>query len=96
MDFPYWYSCIGKGLPCSLRSKLVKEISYGYFSVFSSFLLNKHSQGVFFFRFEDGLFPTCTLVEADFILRDVKEGVKTNFYSHFVDKGGGGGVRRCG
>ena len=23
VDFAYWWSCIGKGLPCSLRSRLV-------------------------------------------------------------------------
>ena len=23
MDFAYWWSCIGNGLPCSLRSRLV-------------------------------------------------------------------------
>ena len=39
VDFTYWWSCIGKGMPCSLRSRLVLTCFYLFWSILIHFHL---------------------------------------------------------
>ena len=49
MDFPLYFQIL-----LGQWQGVILEIPYGCFRVFSPFLPNKHRQGGFFFRFEDG------------------------------------------
>ena len=49
MDFTLYFQIL-----LGQWQRVILEIPYGGFSVFSPFLPNTHRQGGFFFRFEDG------------------------------------------